>query len=138
VSPVGLEKSLGINEGIVIYSQQVLVSVVECPLANRFHLMRIEEVIVAARKEDFVGQRLTQERLRRWSALIRLRDCVSDLRAVEKFVIDAFGQSRQPRCTLGVDTGTLVESAETPLSQVVLRVVINVIIKPMACENRYE
>lgn len=126
------------DEGVVIDSENVVVSEVERPLANRFHLLRVRRVLVAARKKDFVFERRAQLRLRRRSALVRLRDCIPKFCAVEEFVIDALRESGQPCFTLCVDTGLLVETAPAFLNEIVLRLVIDEIIESVARHHSNE
>jgi len=54
--PVESKQSIWKDEGVVVEAQQFVVSFVECPSADGFHLLRVVDVFIAAVEEDLVGE----------------------------------------------------------------------------------
>src|SRR5208282_1501231 len=59
VLPVFAEKTVGIDVGVIVYTQQKVVAVRESVTADGFHFIWVGCVVVAACQEDFVGQRVS-------------------------------------------------------------------------------
>lgn len=126
---VGCEKFVRINKGVVIHEADVIVLVCECPLANRFDLVRVRGVLVAARQEHFVCERFTHDVEIRIDSTLRIR---AEPGAVEELVVNARRQFREPRFTLGGDSLRLVCVTKATLIQPVDSLIVDEIIETMA------
>jgi hypothetical protein len=101
--------------------------VCECVLANRFDLLRVRSVLVAARQEHFVCGGFTHDVEVRVDSTLRIR---AEPGAVEELVVDV-AKAADERLTLGCDTLRLVCVAKATLIQPVDCLIVEKIIQTM-------
>jgi hypothetical protein len=135
------EKFVRMNKGVVIHEADVIVLVCECPLADRFDLLRVRSVLVIARQEHFVCGGFTHDVEILIDSTLRIR---AESGAIKKFMIyftkevaassiivlyeDTETLFTSPRFTLGGNSLRLVCVAKATLIQPVNRGVIKPIV----------
>ncbi len=121
VSPVRCKESVGVDEGIVVGPEKKIVTVIERPAADRFHLRGILGVVVTAVQKNFVSKRFAQHRSGGAASVVIL----TQLCAVEESVGN-ITKLLDPRIADRVHPSLLVEAPQillgTPVDGKVVKV----------------
>jgi hypothetical protein len=134
-SEVGREKSARENVSVVVNQADMIVSVLECVLANGFDFLRVACVVIETGQEDFVREGFAKNvETGVGTSLGVLTECVAE----KEFVIDreVLMDLREklgfePCLTLGRDSVRGECMAKATLIAPVLCLVVDVVVQPM-------